>query len=49
MATEIINRLKMQNRILKIIIVFLCMLLLLLSIHTGNIKREYNAEGDEYG
>lgn len=49
MATEIINRLKMKNRILKIAIVFLCVLLLLLSIHTGKVKREYHAEDDEYG
>lgn len=49
MATEIIRRLKIKNRILKIAIVMLCILLILLSVHTGNIKREHRVEDDEYG
>lgn len=49
MATEIIRRLKLKNRILKIAIVMLCILLILLSVHTVNVKREYCAEDDEYG
>ena len=49
MATEIIRRLKLKNRILKIAIVMLCILLILLSVHTCNVKREYRAEDDEYG
>lgn len=49
MATEIIKKLKTQNRVLKVIIIFLSVLLLLISIHTGNIKKERIIENDEYG
>lgn len=45
MATEIIKRLKMQNKILKIIIAILLAILFLFSIYAGNIKIEHLPEG----